>query len=260
MGVEASPGFFGKLPAVGDFVSRRLPRSFLDPWDDWLQAAMTSSREQLGESWLDDYLTSPIWRFALSAEVAGSHPCGGILMPSVDKAGRYFPFTLATFLPMNTNLFEIAGIAHAWFEEAETVALSILDEQPPDIESLDSKVEALGMIPVAGVGRIGNIRSDMGDMNPKSWHIGMSSVTGLLDTLPSLVHRLAEFDFGYYSLWWTAGSEKITSALLLCEGLPPATGYSAMLGGGWQEHGWIDLSAYYPAAKQDHEAQSEACS
>ena len=39
-----SPGFFGKLPEFSDFLSRRLPRSFLDPWDAWLQQGILSSR------------------------------------------------------------------------------------------------------------------------------------------------------------------------------------------------------------------------
>ena len=30
------PGFFGKLPAAGDFVSRRLPRDFVRFWDRWV--------------------------------------------------------------------------------------------------------------------------------------------------------------------------------------------------------------------------------
>ena len=46
------PGFFGKLPEFPDFVGRRLPRSFLDPWDNWLQQGILSSRERLGVSWL----------------------------------------------------------------------------------------------------------------------------------------------------------------------------------------------------------------
>ena len=35
---DLSIGFFGKLPSHGDFLSRRLPRSFVDPWDSWLQS------------------------------------------------------------------------------------------------------------------------------------------------------------------------------------------------------------------------------
>ncbi len=58
------PGFYGKLCAMGDFVSRRLPPSFVGPWDAWLQAMLTESRRHLGKDWLPAYMTAPIWRFA----------------------------------------------------------------------------------------------------------------------------------------------------------------------------------------------------
>jgi type VI secretion system protein ImpM len=61
-----SVGLFGKLPAHGDFIYRNLPSNFINAWDAWLQGFVGSSQEQIGESWLDVYLTSPIWRFVLS--------------------------------------------------------------------------------------------------------------------------------------------------------------------------------------------------
>ena len=249
-----SPGFFGKLPAVGDFVSRRLPRNFLDPWDRWLQAAIASSQEQLGDAWLNNYLTSPIWRFVLSAEVAGPMPYSGIMMPSVDKAGRYFPFTLASILPMDTNLIQIAGNSHAWYEAAEAVALSILDEEPPDIESLDSQIDALGLLAPVGVGKSDGLPRDNGESGIKPWHVPMGSVTGLMDILPVMMQCLTEKRFGAYSLWWSAGSEQITPAMLICEGLPPVKGYAAMLGGGWDEYGWDVLPAETSAAENESES------
>jgi type VI secretion system protein ImpM len=253
-----SPGFFGKSPAVGDFVSRRLPRNFLDPWDQWLQGAIASSQEQLGDSWLDNYLTSPIWRFALSAGVAGPLPYNGIMMPSVDRAGRYFPFTLASLLPVNTNLFQVARDSHAWYEAAEAVAISILEEEPPDIESLDSQVEALGLLIPVGADETDGKPADSGEAGIKPWHVPMQSVTGLLDTLPVMMQWLTEKRFGAYSLWWSAGSEHITPAMLVCEGLPPVKGYAAMLGGGWEEYGWDDLPAVISAAEHESEA-AESC-
>jgi type VI secretion system protein ImpM len=250
---EVSPGFFGKLPAVGDFVSRRLPRNFLDPWDQWLQAAITSSQEQLGDAWLNNYLTSPIWRFVLSAEVAGPMPYSGIMMPSVDKAGRYFPFTLTSLLPMDTNLFQLAGNSNAWYEAAEAVALSILDEEPPDIESLDSQIDALGLLTPVGVGRSDGLPRDSGESDIKPWHVPMGSVTGLADILPVMMQSLTEKRFGAYSLWWSAGSDQITPAMLVCDGLPPVKGYAAMLGGGWDEYGWAVLPAEAAAAENESE-------
>jgi len=258
MEIGAAPGFFGKVPAVGDCVSRRLPRNFIDPWDQWLQAALASSREQLGEAWLDDYLTSPIWRFALSAEVAGPLPCTGIIMLSVDKAGRYFPLTLVTFLPATVNIFQMAGATQTWYEAAEAVALSVLEEAPPDMESLDSQIIALGLLVGGAVGEPDNTAPDSGEAQARSWHVPLQSVSGLMDSLPVMLKRLAELRFGAYSLWWSSGSEQIEPAILMYKRLPPATGYSAMLGGSWRKYSWDELPVLSTATGHDGGTSAES--
>jgi type VI secretion system protein ImpM len=41
-----------------------------------------------------------------------------------------------------------------------------------------------------------------------------------------------------HSLWWTEGSPSIAQSLLVCEGLPPAESFAAMLDGSWRAGGW----------------------
>ena len=62
-------GFYGKLPAHGDFIERGFSGAGIRGWDDWLQRALAISREQLGERWLDIYLTSPPEKNAAYQEV-----------------------------------------------------------------------------------------------------------------------------------------------------------------------------------------------
>jgi len=97
--MSASPryevGFCGKLPNRADFVIRRLPLAYVEPWHDWLAATLAATRDALGPDWLDAYLYGPIWRFALPAGIAGPAAIAGTLMPSVDSVGRYFPLTIA---------------------------------------------------------------------------------------------------------------------------------------------------------------------
>ena len=87
-------GFFGKLPSHGDFLRRRASDAFVDAWDAWLRECLAASREALGERWLDVYLTSPAWRFVCAAGTCGPAPVIGLMVPSVDRVGRYFPLTL----------------------------------------------------------------------------------------------------------------------------------------------------------------------
>ena len=49
-------GWYGKLPANGDFLTRRLPPSFIEPWDAWLNRILAGSRERMGAGWRDAFL------------------------------------------------------------------------------------------------------------------------------------------------------------------------------------------------------------
>jgi type VI secretion system protein ImpM len=98
-----APGWHGKLPALGDFASRRLPPDFVAAWDEWLSAGLAALQDADGAGWLDAYLASPSWRFWLQPGAlpgaCGRHGWAGVLMPSVDRVGRYFPFTAVLPLP-----------------------------------------------------------------------------------------------------------------------------------------------------------------
>jgi type VI secretion system protein ImpM len=120
-------GFYGKLPARGDFIRAGLPREFIDPWDEWLQAVIAGSRSMMGPAWLPAYLESPIWRFALPPGMCGSLAVIGLMLPSVDKAGRYFPLTFAALRP--DSIAVPAG--EAWLQRCEAAGLSALEQDTP---------------------------------------------------------------------------------------------------------------------------------
>ncbi|GJH10104.1 type VI secretion system-associated protein TagF [Caballeronia novacaledonica] len=126
----ASPGVagcFGKLRGNGDFVTRRLPQSFVVPWDAMLQAGLLASRAARGRGWLDAYLTAPLWCFALGGGVLGEDGWAGVLMPSVDSAGRHFPLTIAA--PVEPGAWSIwRPDAHTWFARCGALALATLDK------------------------------------------------------------------------------------------------------------------------------------
>jgi type VI secretion system protein ImpM len=88
-------GFYGKVPSRGDFVQARLTADFVASWDSWIQQLLMLGQQKLGEKWQSSYLEMPIWHYAFAAGVCGAAPCVGILVTSVDSAGRFFPLTLA---------------------------------------------------------------------------------------------------------------------------------------------------------------------
>ena len=140
---EDFPGLYGKIPSLGDFVTRRLPRGFIAPWETWMQEAIANGREQLGDFWLENYLTSPLWRFALSPGICGEQGWAGVMMPSVDRVGRYYPFTLAARLDPKLNLFLFMEESEAWFARMESLALSCLEDNF-EMASLEQQLRALG--------------------------------------------------------------------------------------------------------------------
>ena len=55
---DAAPGWFGKLPGMGDFAHRRLPEDFRDAWERWLRNGLARLRV-LHQNWTERYLEAP---------------------------------------------------------------------------------------------------------------------------------------------------------------------------------------------------------
>jgi type VI secretion system protein ImpM len=85
-------GFFGKIPATGDFVTANLPRVFTDRWDRWMSKEL-SARPDEGE------LDTRNWRFIVHGGVFGEQPCAGAWRMSQDRVGRRYPLTIARLGP-----------------------------------------------------------------------------------------------------------------------------------------------------------------
>lgn len=226
---DARLGFYGKLPAKGDFLARRLPRSFVDPWDAWLQDAVGQSREAMGEAWLEAYLTSPLWRFVLSADLCGPDPVVGVMMPSVDRVGRYFPLALALPVPECRAPVRLALGNEAWFARAEALALSALEETA-EFDAFDAAVAEIGppdaaaALPARSLGQ--------------SCAVEIAGIEGLAGAAPELLDAVVAALVPRWSVWWTAGSQAVAPTFMVAAGLPPPHGFAALLDGGWERWGW----------------------
>lgn len=228
---DVAPGYHGKLVAKGDFVTRRLPRGFLDPWDGWLQDVVGGSRARMGAAWLDAYLTSPIWRFILAAGLCGGSGAAGVLMPSVDRVGRYFPLTIVAMLPDGADPVGMPVAAAEWFGKAEALVRSALDDAV-DFDAFDAGVAALGMPHAAGAAVVAAAGAAQGLRMP------IPSADAVEPAYRALAgHFLAE-RYPEHSLWWTSGSEAVGATFLVCDGLPSAEGFAAFLDGRWSDWGW----------------------
>jgi type VI secretion system protein ImpM len=139
----AGAGWFGKLPMLGDFASRRLPEGFVARWDEWLMAGIEASKVELGDRWLDVYLNAPIWRFWLAAGAIDENAWMGIIMSSVDRVGRYFPFTAAIPIDPPDRALPIAAASTHWYRGLEDIAFRSMAGDST-IEQLEAELAQLG--------------------------------------------------------------------------------------------------------------------
>ncbi|MFQ3237253.1 MAG: type VI secretion system protein ImpM [Paraglaciecola sp.] len=129
-------GFFGKLPGYGDFVQRNVCPDFAKNWDNWLLKSLDDSHQQLGENWRQSYFSSPIWRFVLNKGALSKTTVAGLMMPSVDKAGRCYPFTVICQAETPVNPFILARKIDPIHVAGEDFLLSLLEKKRPDLDEI----------------------------------------------------------------------------------------------------------------------------
>lgn len=259
-----SPGFYGKLPVLGDFVSRRVDRDFINGWDEWLQSSIACSKEALGEQWLESYLTSPIWRFVISPGVCGSQAMAGVMMPSVDRVGRYFPLMITVNIQDIDSVAIFGSKTEHWFEEVESIALAALEEDL-SVNQIDDMLKEVNSdcwrnksIVKMGQGNDAGMVS-----NKKAFFLrAQRSETMLNDQLIGLNNCLVNYYFRGYTFWQTSGSAGMDPSLLVCEGMPPVNAYTGLVTGQMPERGWNLQSKMLitetvrqsePESKKEHE-------
>jgi type VI secretion system protein ImpM len=231
----ASPvGLFGKLPSAGDFVTRSLPSAFVAAWDDWLQRSLVASRAKLGNGWTEVYLESPIWRFALQPQVCSPQAWAGVIMPSVDRAGRYFPLTLAAPIPSGASTLLTVTAAEHWFAELERIALWAL-EPDATLEAIEALLGRQALMPVPASA---DARNDWDiALQLSRWWSQSGRPLSLRMPATHALPAVAEFAAAHLmesqgrgrSLWWMRDSTGGSIALRGWYGLPPPAEYTSLL-------------------------------
>lgn len=147
---DASAGLFGKLPARGDFVRENLSRDFTDAWDDWWQRNLADTQRRPMEEWRASWLEAPVWRFVLPPGLCGRKGVLGLWLPSVDKAGRYSPLTIAAVAAADWAPF--VGPMTSFLAASELAARDALefDLSPADLLDRVRKGFVAGDAPGAG--------------------------------------------------------------------------------------------------------------
>ncbi len=120
-GAFSVPGFawYGKLPSVGDFISRRMPYPLQQFWDHLCASGMESLKAGSNASGWDVWRGCPKWAFILPAQPGIPLSQIGVWAPSCDRVGRNFPFLVTLPLPndrIGAFMPNAANLGLAWGE------------------------------------------------------------------------------------------------------------------------------------------------
>ena len=218
-------GLYGKLPTKRDFIAIRTPREFLAVWEPWMQGGLSASRHALGESWQQTFLTAPIWRFWLGAELCGRTVLGAF-MSSLDGVGRYFPLTLLAFPDEGAAIPPPEFDAQdGWFAVAEEFLLSTLE----DTTTFEAVTAGLERLVNPSDDPLVARRSDMVEF--KDGLIAQLHQRSLSDVFASI--RIADYANVYAAatFWWTIGGEGFQPLAMSGRRMPPPFQFTQMLTG-----------------------------
>jgi type VI secretion system protein ImpM len=217
---------YGKLPTKRDFIAIGASRDFLSAWEPWLQSGVSASRATLGEGWQEAFLTAPIWRFWLGADLCGTSVIGAF-MPSLDGVGRYFPLTLFACADREAAIPPPELDAQdEWFNSAEAFLMSTLDHD----KTFEATVADLGRL-AAPLQRLSEASaSDVVAENDGTVGVaaGEQRFTDLFGSLRNADHDRI---YAATTFWWTVGGEGFAPMALCGKRMPDPFLFSAMLTG-----------------------------
>ena len=260
--MQIEVGLYGKLPSHGDFLRRRVPDTFVSVWDTWLQDCFAASRATLGDQWLDIYLTSPAWRFAAAADVFGPDLVVGVMVPSVDRVGRYFHLAVVACLPPAIDVARAAVAAEPFFASAERLLIETLASTHVDFNVFDRDVVDLArelevsalVSPIALDGSAAYVLAD--DAGARSWQVPIVDVADLTPVFAQLFARRLATLYDPLVLWWSSGSADVEPSCLIGRGLPAPDTFAALLDGAWV--GWDRVGQSFDTAAPEEPAAEPA--
>jgi type VI secretion system protein ImpM len=228
-------GLFGKIQSKRDFIAVGTPRLFLSVWEPWIQSAISASRTRLGRDWQPAFLTAPVWRFWLGADVCGKTVLGAT-MASMDKLGRYFPLTLIALASEKEPIAppEIDP-QDQWFALVEGLLFMTLEQD----RCFEDITHALESLPPPAVAKPGSA-TQRAILLPQGASLARvcseSFVSAFADARVG-GHGLA---YAANTCWWTVGGEGYEPVVLTALRMPDPYLYVGMLTGHFENAAAID--------------------
>jgi len=216
-------GLFGKMPSKRDFIALNAPRGFLGPFETWLQLGVATSKESLGEAWRELFLQAPIWRFWIGQNIFGSN-VAGVMMPSVDGVGRYFPLSAFAVASVGTEVVSpLEGNTDDWYQATENLLLTTLDDGFSDTpEQLASKMELPLTVSVKSV-------DNNSAIIPGGYLLSLAPEQPITEIFADLAKQEMHNALSPLSFWWTIGCLDGVPSVMVFDGMPSADVFSIFL-------------------------------
>jgi len=133
-------GWFGKLPALGDFAGKALPLSLRNQIHAWCAQGMDRLSQTQGETWKVAYQLAPVWHFVMNAHIWDSRPLMGCVAPSMDRVGRYSPVLVLRSMEAIPIKAHLSPYSH-WLQRVEVLLRQAIGGEL-SMETIQTELEA----------------------------------------------------------------------------------------------------------------------
>lgn len=216
-------GFLGKIPTHGDFVYRNVPEEYRDHWIKWLSGSLAISQDVLKEDWLDVFLTSPVWKFGILEDATISKNILGVMIPSVDRVGRYFPFITFLYLP---SPFKVSFVDFTkWIYNLERLTLGVLSDGFKLEKYIDDLFELEAEVLENIISREENSENEF----YSTYFESCSKNQDLVSPFMFINNRYIQKNNEMY--WWTKGSDRVNPCAIHTFGYPNEKEYTRLISG-----------------------------
>ncbi|MBK8207949.1 MAG: type VI secretion system-associated protein TagF [Planctomycetes bacterium] len=110
--MEFPSGCLGKLPLHGDFIRFNAAGAEINEFDHWIQEGIYQGYNELDSRWDSTFDAAPTARFIYTSPRT-QRVIAGLFKPSVDKAGRRYPFLIYTVIEPGAMGAEIGYLPNA---------------------------------------------------------------------------------------------------------------------------------------------------
>ena len=245
-------GFYGKLPFYADFLHLSNNEKLVEEWEKWAQQTLHKSQQIHGKDyWLEQYVKSPVWQFMLTPGVINDSAYIGVMIPSVDSVGRYYPFMFYIKVVSNDLSSLLVADLSSWLAEIQDYILQILELDTYSFEELKR-----GIIDISNKYIDNNDSSDVKQIQEDYSTIVFSHSKYHHQQTLTQLQFITMLSCHNQSIWWCDETDTMKANSAVITGMPSARVYLAMLNGNWETYG-ITPFAINPTSSQNKNPEIE---